>query len=854
MSSDICKRTLCVKNLSQPSEKLINSLFSQFGMTSYKIITSTDTNRKDIEVEFESDDFASRARNAVHGKVIEGNNLFVDYALFTQSPLASSSGNKQQKQKGSVLDRIIKPGNSKNTEKTPNLEAQPNGKETSQQDPKNISNSSTQPKNSNDRKLEKAEPPSQSSIIKRNGLGEKGPESNVALDVKSHPDAKNLPSENVQSKKSFTTQSQDQSNQRLNPDGQRKLEIIKPKHDDSGYDGRNNDSHKEANVSIKGKSEAKQNDKNSDSRNGVRGNAVAKKSDKANEKHGKAINTDDHYGSNRKRTLSRSRSRSRDKSRSDRHPESNLHSKPKPYNQSNYRRPSRSRSHSRSPRSVHKGRSDSKPYNKDYPSYPNEGVYLGYRDSYSKDNLSHYRGSDRYKRSRSRSNHRREYSPYRDPRDRKEDIGYAYKDRSRSRQRTRSRSKGRGDYYKSRDRVSRSRSPVKSPYRAYDHGANKQKTYKPQYTTKGGLVIARLESPKRQDDFSIRDEERSRRRDFSRSLSKEGRGGYHPGGRRSRSRERRSQNQWRKTSSDYLRYKNKKLSKTPESNRNKKALDIRIENDVEKRQKQPKTDFTSDVVEGRSKGGIDENRQTADKKMIPAQPELPNINMAPANITEAMSMFANNANMYASFLTQQQPYLSAMFPPGLMNFPNPMPFCPVPIPGQEIPLPGFINPLFIPESREQSLPQNANMHEVDKTQFSSERNGGESVETAITQTNNHEKDAAINEAKEGGKLAQRPIREELAGFNNLGNKQTAELNKTATLGNSFDKKEELKQSKSSSLETADQLSMDAENDQSAGINLEFIKKNKLQAIINYMVSTGDVQGLKEKLKLLEKSK
>jgi len=106
MSSDIYKRTLYVKNLNQPSDDTISSLFSSFGKFTHQVVFTSDSNRKDLFLEFESEDQASNARNTCHGKIVDGNNLYVDYA--TQIPITSSSSNQQQKSKTSVFDRIIK--------------------------------------------------------------------------------------------------------------------------------------------------------------------------------------------------------------------------------------------------------------------------------------------------------------------------------------------------------------------------------------------------------------------------------------------------------------------------------------------------------------------------------------------------------------------------------------------------------------------------------------------------------------------------------------------------------------------------------------------------------------------------
>jgi len=130
MSSDIYKRTLYVKNLSQPSDDTISSLFGSFGKFTHQVVFTSDSNRKDLFLEFESEDQASNARSSVHGKVIDGNNLYVDYA--TQIPITSSSSNQQQKSKTSVFDRIIKttdPNYPKTDEKATPVDKQPSDKE-----------------------------------------------------------------------------------------------------------------------------------------------------------------------------------------------------------------------------------------------------------------------------------------------------------------------------------------------------------------------------------------------------------------------------------------------------------------------------------------------------------------------------------------------------------------------------------------------------------------------------------------------------------------------------------------------------------------------------------------------------
>jgi len=132
MSSDVYKRTLFVKNLAQASDEAILNLFSPFGNFTHKVVSTSDTNRKDVFVEFESEENATKARAATHGQVVDGNYLFVDFAQNNQLSIFTSLSNQQAKTKTSVFDRIIKPTDPnypKNDDKNTPTDKQPSDKD-----------------------------------------------------------------------------------------------------------------------------------------------------------------------------------------------------------------------------------------------------------------------------------------------------------------------------------------------------------------------------------------------------------------------------------------------------------------------------------------------------------------------------------------------------------------------------------------------------------------------------------------------------------------------------------------------------------------------------------------------------
>jgi len=770
MSSDICKRTLCVKNLSQPSEKLINNLFSSFGKISHKLITSTENNRKDIIVKFESKELASRARDAVHGKLVDGNNLFVDYAL-VEPPSRTSSSKSNQNPKVSVLDRIIKlgdPNYPKADEKSAINDKQNNQKDnlTVEGNHHAVSGSGKVFQHRTDR-LDKSEYPSQLTVVKKSDIVDKGHDNRGHHDVGS----------NYENKRNYTTQTQEKISQRIYTDGAKRLEVIKPRRDENKL--QNSLIQKESYNMGKSRQESQS----------TRNINILRSDNQRHDNLGKeGLNEPtfkaNQYPSLKQKPSERSRSRSRDKSR---HSHSSHNNPSYPYSNQTQRR-SRSRSHSRNRLEIQKNLNNG--FNSNHKNYQNHHLDSSYSHSrdpyYEKRSPPRYRDSDRRSRSRSRSGPRRGYSPYRDLRDRRDEPGYDYhRKRSPSRSRSRETSKSRS-YQRIHHRSSRSRSPGRGPPSL---NIERNRNYGPRKVIGGGLVIEKRDSDRKyphDDDRNLRDKYRDDYNVYAKDM-------YSSNRRSSRSRERNYQNDW-KQSSDY------KYSKSPDSALSRKGLEKKSEMVIEK-------------VSHQSRGGVSnyshESRDRTLNKEIKSENTVQNPqygNMMTYNTQKTYQTSLSNAP--EQNLAPQNQIYDQYLPSYLSSLNRQIPV--------DVPLINNSGPFVFSEPIQNQLGMQIFEGQEKEYLLSKgidEENETQNVEISLTDNTN---DTVKTEEKGS------PEKRELGGLD-----QENELDNNNNDNN--------------------------QNDSNPLVN-ELIKNKKMQGIINYIVATGDIQGLKEKLSALGKLK
>lgn len=825
MSAKVCKRTLCVKNLPQPSDNLVSSLFGPLGGNLLKVMTSGDNNRKDILVEFDSEELASKAREAMHGKVVDGTNLFVDYAFLGQPSFTSPSKEKAQKQKVSVLDRIIKAGNSKSSkveDKPTILGGLASGKDSAGPDNLDINNTSQQ-KPLNEVKLEKGQMVSQPNILKKGKLGGNFQQNNGNLDGKNN---------NVQNKKHYNTQGKGRGNHKM----QKKLEIIKPKQALARAQEQSEAivTPKEVTTIMKDNSE-------------LTGNPQLVKSvfeivQKKFETNNMEIST--RTGSNsrpldstvKNKTISRSRSRSQGRS----YPQvnrSNSRNKLDPYYYP--RRSGSPSSHQRHSAARPKSRSRSRSYDK-YGSGPRNYSYSSHRGDRADPYYDERYKNSYYRRSRSRSISKRgEYSPYRERSLRRDDPHkYDYRDRS-SRDRSRSRSRPRRssrsrswsksrsrhgyDDYRRRSSISRSRS--RSGYRGdASYKRDEQRpAYTEKYVTKGGLVIEKKNTPGKKYDSNYGDD-RYRQKGYSRSRSRDR--VYS----RSRSRDRRPSPGQRPA--DYYRYRDRSFGRHPEGgdrDRNRKALDTRKGSNSQHQQQRNlrnRPDNTNRQNE-RNKESI--NKMPREKTELASvvngskskDLEPP---VASVGVNQQYGNYNNNMNIS-----------SLQFYPNhhMLNFANPSGGPHIPVHQSTSSLPSYLYSSPMMDANCIPLINSGNLL-LSATGVSLPPEA-----TAVQKGYNTEPQRG---EMEGEKVEVSNIENSTTENSNIDMKEKMEVEATKKEG-------------SPDLPEQTPLEVD-EGRAETGLPItnDFIKKNKMQAFINYLVTTGDIQGLKEKLKSIEKPK
>jgi len=745
MSSDICKRVLCIKNLFNYSDKTIDNLFGSFGKISHKVIPSGETNKKDIIVEFESEELATKARNAVHGKVIDGCNLFVDYAVSTPPSLTSPSMKNNLKPKISVLDRIIKPGDPKYPkydEKGFAVDKLIIEKEHPSSD--NNYHAASQFSKVLQHKTDKYDSfdqPSQLHIVKKSDFVDKGQDNNGNHDVGSKY-------ESSHSKKSFTTQTQERMSQRIYTDGPKRLEIIKPRRDDNNLLIHSNQ--KESNSVMKNLQ--------------ITPDSINLRLDdqRSYDNSGKEVLNeipykDSPYYPSKQKKNEKSRSRSRDKSRNSR---SSHYSN---YNSNQRKSPSRSFSKDRL--DIQRKNNDHNSHNRNYQShhsivsdrsnFNNKDLY------YDKHSSQRHQDSDlRNKRSRSRSSHGREFSPYRDQRERRDDPGYDYsRKRSPSRSRSRERSKSRNRYDKSSYRSSRSRSSERN---RHSINIDKNRKNKPRKVITGGLVIEKRDSAQKYDDYNrnYKPDYKDYRYDYSKDRYR----------RSSRSRERSHQNDWRHSSGYY-----------------KKDLD------VEKNANRSRMSVAKYGHEDRDKIHQENKEQQPLYNNIYIYNPQPVFESNFSNPTESLQNPTNNISeqylpSYLSTLNTQNPAHLPLVTPGSFAFSEP-------------------------------------------------------IQSQILQANNVYKIQLSNQAKES--FLSQNIDEEIEASH-------AEISLTENTNDTA--KTEDKGSPDKREIGLDMEIDEGNNEPNHPLASELIKNKKMQSIINYLVKTNDLQGLKEKLNAVGKQK
>lgn len=76
------RRFLLIKNMTSPNEKKIYEYFGRFGkIFSVNLTGSNDSVKRDVVIEYEREEVAQLAKNTMNNKVIEGNTMFVDFAI-----------------------------------------------------------------------------------------------------------------------------------------------------------------------------------------------------------------------------------------------------------------------------------------------------------------------------------------------------------------------------------------------------------------------------------------------------------------------------------------------------------------------------------------------------------------------------------------------------------------------------------------------------------------------------------------------------------------------------------------------------------------------------------------------------
>ncbi len=439
MSSDICKHALCVSNLTSFTDQILTNLFGSYGKFSYNVLASSDLNKKEIIVEFISEEHATKALNETRGKVVNGNTLFVDYAKNDQLSNLSSTNNLY-KQKASVLDRIIKLGDPKypkSDEKPLIIEKRLQKKETfySESNGKGFIHISRV----NPHPIDKNDISSKKYPNKREMTPHKDKQLGADMEYYYSSSYSTLP---------------ERPNQTFYIGGETKLEITRPKRE---------------NLALQ-----RESSHNSNSRFDLQSNTLQSNIYPENRLKIQSNNqsSQNYY---RNTYTDRSRSRSRSKSKNSNSVVS--------YNLSKSKR-SRSPSFSRDHISRFRNCSGSKSQQKNNPS---DTIYIHKETTYDKKSPIYLDSSKvQYGRASPRND---QYGSQRELRTKREDFQFDYKQRSKTRSKSRDRSMSRGSYQRSHYRSSRSRSPGERSSKTYQNIPEKSVSYGPRHFVKGGLVI-----------------------------------------------------------------------------------------------------------------------------------------------------------------------------------------------------------------------------------------------------------------------------------------------------------------------------------------------------------------------------